>query len=242
MTERKAENSQAPTANEAPVVALLSGGVDSAVMVGLALERGARVTPLYVRQGFLWEIDEVTAVRRFLDSLRARGLGDRLEALEQVTIGAPRSFAARWALDAEAPPPDEASADEAVMLPGRNLALLGQAALVAHSVGANRVQIGLLAGNPFPDAGREFLRHFERAATAGLGAAMRVETPLAHLTKTEVLEIGARFELQWTLSCIRPKGGAHCGACNKCAERRRAFARAGLPDRTIYAVAAGAAS
>jgi 7-cyano-7-deazaguanine synthase len=37
-----------------------------------------------------------------------------------------------------------------------------------------------------------------------------------------------------TFSCMRPVDGKHCGTCNKCAERRRAFASAGLSDPTEY--------
>jgi 7-cyano-7-deazaguanine synthase len=44
--------------------------------------------------------------------------------------------------------------------------------------------------------------------------------------------------LVFTLSCIQPLVGRHCGACNKCAERRRAFEQAQLPDPTEYARAA----
>ena len=51
--------------------------------------------------------------------------------------------------------------------------------------------------------------------------------------------------LGWTFSCVRPilaagpedrlpGGGRHCGTCNKCGERRRAFADAGLTDPTEY--------
>jgi 7-cyano-7-deazaguanine synthase len=41
--------------------------------------------------------------------------------------------------------------------------------------------------------------------------------------------------LELTFSCIDPQEGEHCGRCNKCAERRRAFATSGLVDRTTYA-------
>ena len=32
-----------------------------------------------------------------------------------------------------------------------------------------------------------------------------------------------------------PVGDRHCQACNKCAERRKGFAEAGIEDRTLYA-------
>lgn len=226
-----------PRSSDSPgSVALLSGGVDSAVMTALAAERGERVKPLYVRQGFVWEHDEIDAVHRFLGSLRGRSGAPWIDPLEVVMLSAPGSFASRWALDAGADPPGEASPDEAVFLPGRNLALLTQAALAGYGERLGRIQIGLLAGNPFPDSSPAFLRAFERTASQALGIEVTVETPLAGLTKTEVLELGAHFDLRHTLSCIRPRGAGHCGACNKCAERRAAFRRAGVPDPARYGV------
>jgi 7-cyano-7-deazaguanine synthase len=47
--------------------------------------------------------------------------------------------------------------------------------------------------------------------------------------------VGDGLPLELTFSCLRPVGGLHCGRCNKCAERRRGFAEAGLPDPTQYA-------
>jgi 7-cyano-7-deazaguanine synthase len=38
-----------------------------------------------------------------------------------------------------------------------------------------------------------------------------------------------------TFSCLAPQGRRHCGRCNKCAERKRAFRQAGIPDPTKYA-------
>lgn len=214
------------------VVALFSGGIDSAVMVGIAAGRGDAVFPLYVRQGFVWEDEEVAMARRFLGSLA--GGGGEVRPLAEARLSVPSDFSGRWALDASAQAPDLDSPDEAVYLPGRNLALLTQAAIHAATVGAERIELGILAANPFPDATAGFFRAFETAASAGLSRPVRIDTPLAAMDKTAVLREGSRFDLSLTLTCIRPGGGRHCGACNKCAERRRAYARAGLPDPAVY--------
>ena len=58
--------------------------------------------------------------------------------------------------------------------------------------------------------------------------------PYASLTKSEVMQRGRDLPLGLTFSCMHPVAGRHCGGCNKCAERRRAFADAGLPDPTEY--------
>jgi 7-cyano-7-deazaguanine synthase len=41
--------------------------------------------------------------------------------------------------------------------------------------------------------------------------------------------------LELTFSCIAPAGSLHCGQCNKCAERQRAFRLSSMPDPTRYA-------
>ena len=231
--------------SDAGAVALLSGGVDSAVMTGMSFRGGDTVWPLYLRQGFLWEDDEIRAVGQYLDSLKSangangangsrHGMGGRLKALATCTLGVAEGYKARWATAADEEVPDENSPDEAVFLPGRNLALLTQAAIYAHTVGAGRIQLGTLKGNPFPDATETFFRSFERTAAEAMNLEVSIETPLAKLSKTDVLLRGKDFDLGLTLSCIRPSDGKHCGRCNKCEERRRAFENAGLSDAAPY--------
>jgi 7-cyano-7-deazaguanine synthase len=92
-----------------------------------------------------------------------------------------------------------------------------------------------LESNPFPDATAEFYDAFSAAMNRGVGGAVRVVLPYRGLHKTDVLRRGVGMPLAWSFSCIRPVGRAHCGRCNKCAERRKGFAEAGLPDPTHYA-------
>jgi 7-cyano-7-deazaguanine synthase len=67
-----------------------------------------------------------------------------------------------------------------------------------------------------------------------IGGTIEVLRPFAGLHKTEVMHLGRELPLERTFSCIRPVSGQHCGQCNKCAERRRAFADSGVPDITPY--------
>jgi 7-cyano-7-deazaguanine synthase len=54
------------------------------------------------------------------------------------------------------------------------------------------------------------------------------------MKKAAVMHLGRDLPLQHTFSCMRPMAGLHCGKCNKCAERQRAFADAGMADPTRY--------
>ena len=55
------------------------------------------------------------------------------------------------------------------------------------------------------------------------------------MNKRQVMDLGRDLPLEFTCSCIAPVNNLHCGRCNKCAERRRAFADAGMTDPTEYA-------
>jgi 7-cyano-7-deazaguanine synthase len=97
------------------------------------------------------------------------------------------------------------------------------------------VALGTLGSNPFPDATPAFFDGCERLVNQAVGGSMRVLRPYARLHKTDVMHRGGSFPLEHTFSCIRPVGKLHCGKCNKCSERQRAFVEAGMMDPTVYA-------
>lgn len=221
-----------------PTVALVSGGVDSCIMLARTLKEGRLIHPLYVRQGALWEDEEELALRRFLRALgqlqpEADGEGC-LAPLSVMWLDLPARYAARWAVDPAVKAPDETTPDKSVYLPGRNMALLLQGAMLAHSVGAVALQMGLLAGNPFTDSRPEFFGAFTEAFALATGHRLEIETPLHGLKKAELLHHAQGLPLELTFSCLRPAEGRHCGRCNKCAERHRAFSEAGVEDPTEY--------
>jgi 7-cyano-7-deazaguanine synthase len=130
--------------------------------------------------------------------------------------------------------PDGDTADDAVYLPGRNLLLLAMPSVWCALHGVHRIALGTLKGNPFPDATDEFFAAFSGLVERGMEHGLEVLTPFGELTKAEVLELGRDLALEHTFSCMDPQGGRHCGTCNKCAERRHAFAACDLEDRTDY--------
>jgi 7-cyano-7-deazaguanine synthase len=120
-------------------------------------------------------------------------------------------------------------------LPGRNPLLLVKAAVWCQMNGVEELAIAPLASNPFPDATDEFFMSFARAITLAGDAPLRITRPFGQMTKRAVMSLGRDYPLEHTFSCISPAEGLHCGRCNKCDERKTAFAQAGLPDPTRYA-------
>jgi 7-cyano-7-deazaguanine synthase len=216
--------------NHDGVAVLASGGLDSAVLTAEYLGEGRIVQPIYIRFGLAWEEIEETHLRRFLDTLQASGLRPL------VTLGLPvaDTYGAHWSLSAD-DVPDADTPDEAVYLPGRNLLLLAKSSIWCALHGYPTVALGTLKGNPFADSSREFFGDVESLVQTAVDHRLEIATPFSELDKAHVLELGSHLQLQHTFSCIDPTAGVHCGRCNKCAERQRAFEEASIDDVTTYA-------
>jgi 7-cyano-7-deazaguanine synthase len=198
-----AMNRLSPDADPSRSLAVLvSGGLDSAVLLAESLPRYAAVWPLYVRFGLFWEPVELHYLHHFLEAVRAASL----QPLTLLEMPVADLYGEHWSLTGVGVPA-AGTPDAAVYLPGRNVLFLAKAMLWCHLHGV---------------------------AELAIGGAVRVVQPYRGLHKEDVLRRGRAFPLQWTFSCMRPVDGRHCGVCNKCDERRQAFARAGYSDPTVY--------
>ena len=212
---------------------LLSGGLDSAVLAAHEAQH-TRVLPVYVCVGLAWEAAEQAMLERLLSAAVFAGNVDPLVRVEFTMrdVYAPT----HWAINGT--PPAYDTPDEAVYLTGRNLVLLTKAGVVASKHNAHRIALGPLAGNPFPDARREFFASMSTSLSLGLDLEIKIVTPFLDWGKEDVIRRGVELNvpLELTLSCMSPAPGPqHCGLCSKCRERRDAFADAGVADPTHYA-------
>jgi len=208
-----------------PICALVSGGVDSAVLLHQLLEDGHPVLPLYLRCGFRWERAEVYWLRRFLAATRT----PRRMPIAIVDLPLRSVYGAHWSFTGRRIP-GPSSPDSAVYLPGRNLLLISAAALVCVRRRITTIALGILKGNPFGDASPRFFAQLATGLSEALGRPLRILTPLAQMSKAQLICLAEQLPLAWTFSCLNPRGRFHCGRCNKCAERQRAFRAAGIPD------------
>jgi 7-cyano-7-deazaguanine synthase len=219
-----------PGAGAREVAVLVSGGVDSAILVAHLLRQGAVVHPLYVRFGLAWEAAEEAHLRSFLETLTAPPPCP-LVVFDVPTAAA---YGSHWSISGEEVP-DEGTTDDAVYLPGRNLLLLSLPSVWCALHDVHTIALGTLKGNPFPDATDAFFGGFAALAERAMDHPLEVVTPFGDLGKAEVVELGRGLALERTFSCIDPIDGKHCGRCNKCAERRLGFAAASIEDATDYA-------
>lgn len=214
-----------------PVGLMLSGGVDSAVLLAHLLDQGHRVQPFYVATGCCWETAETEVVRAFLQAVRQ----EAVLPLVQFHIPTGDLNPGHWSLTGRHVP-DEATPDEAVEMPGRNPLLLLKPMLWCARRGISQLALGTLAANPFADASPEFLQQFESALAVATGELVEIILPFARKQKSEILALGDDLPWQHTFSCLAPVNGLHCGRCNKCAERKLSLQLLPTGDPTCYAV------
>jgi 7-cyano-7-deazaguanine synthase len=209
---------------------LLSGGLDSAILLHQQLDAGWQVQPFYVRAGCVWQSHELRAVKELLAAM-AR---PQLAALVELEMPVADLYAEHWSMTGRSVP-DDHTPDEAVFLPGRNPLLLLKPALWCVMHGISALALATLAANPFDDATPEFFARFEAMLIQATGRPFRVLRPFETLSKRCVMKLGLGMPLALTFSCLAPVAGLHCGRCNKCAERAAAFSNWHAADPTRYA-------
>lgn len=220
-------------ATNSPVAVLFSGGLDSAILLSELLSSRREVRPLFVDCGWYWQGDELRHVRRFLPALDSQRLG-QLVVLEMPLADL---YEDHWSMTGRGVPRAD-EPDQNVYLPGHNPLLLIKAQIWCRLHGVGQLALGALASNPFADSSDAFFRDFQSAMDRAISGHVELIRPLAELSKRQVMQRGRDLPLELTFSCFSPIDGLHCGGCNKCAERQRAFAEAEIPDPTRYAAGA----
>jgi len=208
---------------------LVSGGLDSCILLAHLLDSGRRVQPFYVQSGLCWQRDELWALRAFLIAVDC----DRLDPLVVFDLPLGDLYGPHWSTTGRGTPGAQ-SPDDAGYLPGRNILLTAKPAVWCQMHGIEELALALLQSNPFGDATDAFFDLYESALQRAGGCRVQLSRPFDKMSKPEVLKLGRQMPLELTFSCIAPAAGRHCGRCNKCAERQNAFQSAGIPDPTHY--------
>ena len=211
------------------VCVLVSGGIESSVLVNDALGRYDKVYPVFVRNHLRWEDTELYCLKNFLRGFKQ----DHLKALTVLDLTLRDLYESHWSITGIRIPNGK-SRDESVYLPGRNIVFFSKAAVFAAMKGIPVIEIGVLRGNPFPDSTPKFFKKISEVLSMGLDAAIEVKAPFQKMKKEDVIALGKKLPLEFTFSCLNPKGYEHCGECNKCVERKKAFFAAGVFDKTRY--------
>ena len=224
------------------IALLISGGLDSAILTAEFLKTGAFVQPIYLQSGHVWEKAELFWLQRYLKALKNR----RLRKLVSLSCETGDLYDNHWSRTGEKTP-GLFSNDRKVYLPGKNLLLIAKASVYCSLKNIRTLTLAPLKTNPFSDAKSAFFKNLEKVCSDALNFKLNVTTPFLKLTKNQVMKLGKHLPLHLTFSCLNPhpplsireRGGVrryiHCGRCNKCAERKKAFRNVNIPDLTQYA-------
>lgn len=215
-------------------VCLLSGGLDSATATAIAKSKGYQIYALSFNYGQRHQ-RELEAAARVAASLHAE---------KHVTV----EFSLRdWggsALTDDIDIPQGRSEQEmnqgipVTYVPARNTIFLSFALGWAEVIGATHIFIGVnqLDYSGYPDCRQEFLEAFQQMANlatkAGVeGQRFRIEAPLVHMAKAEIIREGYRLGVDYSLTWSCYQGGEKpCGVCDSCILRAKGFQEAGIPD------------
>lgn len=222
-------------------VVLLSGGLDSTTCLAIAKDAGFEVHGLSFdySQKQRREVAQAARVAEVLGAASHRVVRMDLGAVGGSALTDP-------SLEVPKDRPLEGIGEEPPItyVPARNTVFLAVALGLAEVLEAEAIYVGVNTpdSSGYPDCRPAFLEAFEalaRVATvAGLeGRGPRIEAPLLHLTKAEIIRWGTRLGVDYSLthSCYDPVGEAACGRCDACLLRKKGFREAGVADPTIYA-------
>lgn len=207
---------------------LYSGGLDSAALINHMIQKGYDVWPVYIHCGLPWEKTEIHWAKKFLKS----AAHPRLHELSLAKLILENAYAQNWSKTGKTP--GSHSRDAAVFLPARNLLLAIKSILVLSNQNVFQLALATLQGNPFPDSKKSYFHSLEKILSASFRQRISILIPFRNSSKVEIIRKAKNGSLKFSFSCINPKGIFHCGKCNKCAERKRAFKQAGVTDQTVY--------
>ena len=220
-------------------VVLVSGGMDSAVVLAIAREQGFAVHALSVSYGqrHTSELQAAATVSKALGAV----------AHKVVTVDLRSIGGSALTDDIEVP---EAGGEgiPVTYVPARNTIMLSIALGWAEVLGADDLFCGVNAVDysGYPDCRPAFINAFEQLANlatkAGVeGHRLRVHAPLIDLTKADIVRTGQRLGVDFaqTVSCYRADSeGRACGHCDACRLRAEGFHAAGVADPTRYVLSA----
>lgn len=229
------------TDRQREAILLLSGGLDSATVLAIALAEGFALHTLSFRYGQR-HARELHAAR--LIAKRPGVLSHRVAEVDLGAIGG-SALTTPTPVPKGRTPNDMAATIPVTYVPARNTIFLSYALALAEVLGVWDIFIGVnaLDYSGYPDCRPEYIAAFERLANLATRAGVegdhgfRIHTPLLQMTKGEIVRRGLALGVDYSIthSCYDPSDeGLACGTCDACQLRLKGFAEVGVPDPIPY--------
>ncbi|MDA8856108.1 7-cyano-7-deazaguanine synthase QueC [Porticoccaceae bacterium] len=217
-------------------VILVSGGLDSSTVLGMAKQQGFDCYTLSFDYGQRHK-SELIAAAQVSNSMQVEA--HKVVSLDLGTIGG--SALTDTNIDV---PEYETTGIPVTYVPARNTVFLSIALGWAEVLGANDIFVGVNAVDysGYPDCRPDYINAFEQMANlatkAGVeGNKLIVHAPLIDMTKGQIIQAGIKIGVDYsvTVSCYQAdEEGAACGVCDSCRLRKQGFIDAGVKDPTRY--------
>jgi len=222
-------------------VILLSGGLDSATCLAIAIDSGFLPYALSFRYGQRHEFE--------LDSAKAvsKSMGVEEHIILDIDL---RAFGGSALTDDIEVPKDRDETNikneiPVTYVPARNTIFLSFGLAYAETLGANDIFIGVnaLDYSGYPDCRPEYIASFQHMANLATKVGVEeksdtnIHTPLIDLTKSDIIKAGLNLNVDYGLthSCYDPEqNGYSCGHCDACQLRIQGFEKIGLSDPIKY--------
>ena len=217
----------------------LSGGMDSATLLGVLLEQSYEVHCVMFTYGSKHNEHENRAAMKLFHFYKDKGFNVTPHYID--LEGVFRPFKSNLLKSGGEIPEGHYQQEnmKLTVVPGRNLIFASIMAGLAESIGADLVALGVHAGDHaiYPDCRKEFIDSLKTTLARSSDNKVTVYTPFISMDKAAILEIGmnltTKTPYELTRTCYKNQAYA-CGKCGSCVERLEAFEKLNLKDPIEY--------
>lgn len=165
---------------------------------------------------------EVGSLKQIIRELQKRGMP--IKAVHEITVASLGELHGKFKLPRK----------KGSFFPYRNLILASIGAFYGYHKDIFELGLGLVT-DTYPDCTPDFQRDLERVLSTSVDEKIHVRTPFISQRKSDILKYGGKHDFPYhlTYSCYQA-GRSHCGQCDGCMGRQRAFKEAQIKDPTEY--------
>ena len=213
------------------VVMGLSGGMDSATLLGMLLEynEGVEIYVCHFQYGSKHNPFEQKAIYDIVDYYSAHGMSVTLRVFDLEKVFS--QFQSNLLQHGGDIPEGHYESEnmKLTVVPGRNTIFASIMMGLAESIGAEVVALGVHSGDHhiYPDCRGSYIASLQKTMLEATEGQVRVIAPLIYDGKTSILQKGYSLSpavpYHLTRTCYKAQE-ISCGKCGSCQERLEAFA------------------